>query len=70
MRYVVDFTKTSKKGIIIGKTAGGEQAIGTDHTNGNFGGKAMSAKEPLKFDDYKKNTYFFQYKIEVNFEDS
>lgn len=67
---MVDFTKLSKKGCVIGKSYGGEQSLATDHANGNFGGKAMSAKEPLKFDDYKRNTYYFQYKIEVNYEDS
>ena len=30
----------------------------------------MSAKDGLKFDDYKQNSYYFQYKIEVNYEDS
>ena len=60
--------KKSKSGCVVGRTQGGESSLSTDHNNGKPGGKCMG-KEPLKFDEYKKNSYYFQFKIEVNYED-
>ena len=67
-RYLFEVGKQSKIGCVQGKTKGGESFLATDHNNGKPGGKVMG-KEVIKFDEYKNNTYYFQFKIEVNYED-
>ena len=41
--------------------------LSTDHEHGNAGCKAMG-NYALMYDDYLKNTYYYQIKIEENYD--
>jgi len=64
---MLEFYRKSKKGCVIGKTPDGLVSLSTDHENGNSGCKAMGNFAYI-FDDYMKNTYYYQIKIEENYD--
>ena len=64
-RYIVEWYKKSKKGCVLGNNEYNLTTLSTDHDNGFPGCKAMG-NFPLIYDEYKKNTYYFQLKIEID----
>lgn len=72
-----EFYKRSKKGCLSGQSSNVNLGNGhvvtlstlqTDHERGNPGCKAM-ANYPIVFDNYLRNTYYFQLRIEKDLEE-
>lgn len=66
-RFLLEFSKYSKKGCSTGRNSLNIFHLSTDHENNCPSGKAM-ASTPLIYDPYKQNTYYFQYKIVKNYD--
>ena len=64
---MLEFYKRSKKGAKLGISPEGLVTLCTDHEKGNAGCKAMG-NYALMYDDYLKNTYYYQIKIEDNYD--
>lgn len=66
---MLEFGRLSIVGGVQGSTRHGFKYLETDHANGRPSCMAMG-KLPLVYSKYKKNTYYFQYRIEKNLDQS